>query len=254
MNIFGRKRVKTSPAHRNGIAPRGHAVCAGLLALIICASNLSGKEFDRLLVAVNGRVITEGDLYIARSINSLVFSGENVVSVSRKAEIDSLIDLELIRQELENFSLGSEDAVDLDARVKKLRDRLEEKGGFVRLLDQLGLQESELNSYLKFQLSILDFVEYRFSPFAEVSEAEIEAYYNDTFGPQLLEPGGETPPLAEVSGRIEEILEAENINEALEQWLMETRSNARIEYFDENAPGTAALEHSREGSQPGETE
>ena len=207
-----------------------------------------------MLVAVNGKVITEGDLSVARSLNSLVFSQENGVSVSRKAEIDSLVDLELIRQELENFSLGSEDAADLEARVGKLRDRLEENGGIARLLGQLGMQESELNSYLKFQLSILDFVEYRFSPFAEVAEDEIEAYYNGIFSRQLLESGAKVPPLPGVSDRIQEILEAEKINEALEQWLTETRRNARIEYFGEGAPGEAESEQTRERFQSEETE
>ncbi len=135
-----------------------------------------------------------------------------------------------------------------------MRDRLEENGGIARLLDQLGMQESELNSYLKFQLSILDFVEYRFSPFAEVAEDEIEAYYNGIFSRQLLESGAKVPPLPGVSDRIQEILEAEKINEALEQWLTETRRNARIEYFGEGVPGEAESEQTRERFQSEETE
>lgn len=239
---------------RNCIFPGWRAVWIGLIGLILCASNLSGSEVDRLLVVVNGTVITEGDLYIARSLNPLVLNGENVDPVSRNAEIDSLIDLELIRQELENFSLASGDESVLDARVVRLRNRLEEKGGLDRLLERLGLRDSELNSYLKFQISILDFIDYRFSPFAGVSEAEIEAYYKDTYGPQLRESGLELPPLVQVSGKIEEILKAEKINEALDQWLLDARRNAQIEYFDEDVPANGEFEHSRERFKSGATE
>jgi len=254
MRPLGRKRAETSSTHRNGISPGRWAAGIGLLCLVLSASNLSGKEVDRLVVAVNGTVITEGDLQIARILNPLVLSGKMVDPISSETEIDSLIDLELIRQELLNFSLDYRDPGALDDRVKQMRDRIQENVDIVRLLEQLGLQDSELDSYLRFLVSIMDFVDYRFGPFANVSKTEIEAYYKDTFIPQLRDSGLEPPPLEQVADRIEGILEAEKINEALDQWLVDARDNARIEYFDEDVPAEEEDEQSLDLPQTGAKE
>jgi hypothetical protein len=255
MNTLGRTRIETESECRQGVVCLGcRIVWILLLALILSALNLSGEEIDRLLVAVNGSVITEGDLYIARKLNPLIFSISGTGAVSREAEIDRLIDLELIRQELQNFSLDSDDESSLDAKTKEWRDRMTKAGIDLHSIERLGIQESELNSYLKLRISILEFVDFRFGPFAAVSESEIKAYYDDTYSPQLRESGLETPPLSQVSDKIEEILKDKKINEALDQWLLEARSNAQIEYFDGDSPAIADSADLPERLKPGSTE
>ncbi len=239
MNTLRRTRIKIESGCRQGICPGCRIVWILLLALIFSALNLPGEEIDRLLVAVNGFVITEGDLYIARNINPLIFSVGKTDILSREAEIDRLIDLELIRQELRNFSLNSEDESSLDAKTSEWRDRMTKAGIDLHSIERLGIQESELNSYLRLRISILEFVDFRFGPFAGVSESEIKAYYENTYSPQLRGSGLETPPLARVSDKIEEILKDRKINEALDQWLLEARSNAQIEYYDGDGPANA---------------
>ena len=66
-------------------------------------------EIDRVLAAVNGKVITESDVRVARDLNSLLVFGQGSDrgGLSVPDELNRMVDLELIRQELENFPLAS---------------------------------------------------------------------------------------------------------------------------------------------------
>lgn len=218
-------------------------LCGAILMLLCSSVGFAyGAEIDRLLVAVNGRVITEGDLELARNLNAILFNDRSFATVSREDEIDRLIDLELMRQELKNFSLAQEDEGRIEARMESLREAYADKGGLPLLLRRLGLQESELADYVKLESSIMKFVNFRFRPFAVVSEQEIENYYRTRLTPQLRESRIPLPELQQVSGKIEGILREEKINGLLEQWIKEIRRTSRIEYFESGrglqAPGT----------------
>lgn len=208
-------------------------VWAGLLAIFLAAFSrtLRAEEIDRLLATVNGKVICEGDLLIARNLNAILFLGQNSAVPSKKEEVDRLIDLELMRQELETFSLAPKDQSKIQTRLQELRNAYDEIGGLPRFLRRLGLQESELLDYLRLQGSILGFIDFRFRPFVSVSEQEVQEYYKEKLVPPLRQAGAAVPPLAEVSGKIEEILKEEKVNASMDQWIQDIRRHARVEYF-----------------------
>ncbi len=229
-------RVMSAP-NRSRLCQRFLGV---FLILLLGDSALAfGGEIDRLIVAVNGKVITEGDLDLARSLNAIVFYDRSAGSSSREDEIGKLVDRELMRQELKNFSLTQEDESRVEARLRSLRDAYAEKGGLPLLLRRLGLQESELIAYLKLESSILKFVDFRFRPFVDITEEEIRKYYETRLIPQLQKAKLEIPAQAQVSTRIEQILREEKVNALLDQWIQEIRRNSRIEYFD--AAGDSAI-------------
>jgi hypothetical protein len=247
MNIAPQRRR----AHRerreypDSFVPRSLRFCGELLILLVLTLGWAnvvpafGGEIDRLLVAVNGRAITEGDLVLARSLNEIVFYDKTADPSSREEEIGKLVDRELMKQELKNFSLTQEDESRVEARLRSLRELYAEKGGLPLLMRQLGLQESELISYLQLESSILKFVDFRFRPFVSISEEEIAKYYETRLIPQLQKAKLEIPARAQVSTRIEEILKEEKVNALLDQWIKEIRQNSRIEYFDE--PGDSGI-------------
>jgi hypothetical protein len=208
------------------------ALCC--LAFFVFACEFSrGIEIDRLIVAVNGVAITEGDLKIARSLNAIIFYGKNTGVASRKEEIERLIDQELMRQELKNFSLSGEEEIDVEARMQSIRDAYASIGGPSALLKRIGLQESELISYVRLESAIMRFVDFRFRPFVAVSAGEIQDYYEKRLTPQLRESKISVPPLEQVLAKIESILKEEKINAVLDQWVKDIRRNSRIEYFDD---------------------
>jgi parvulin-like peptidyl-prolyl isomerase len=211
-----------------------HGLLPALLAAVFFAAPVSGEEIDRLLVAVNGTVIMEGDVDLAAKLNELIFYGKNALPRTRTEEINRLIDLELMRQELTNSSLTQEDESKVEERMQSLRDLHADQGGLSALLARLGLQESELRSYLRLESSILKFVDFRFRPFAVVSAEEIKAYYEGKLADQLKKAKVERPALSQVSARIEDILREDKINASMDQWIGGIRRNSRIEYFQES--------------------
>jgi hypothetical protein len=211
--------------------PRVATVCLTFCVLmsgIACAA-----EIDRLIAAVNGVAITEGDLSLARSLNEILSHGGNAEGTSRSDELERLIDQELMRQELSNFSVTEVEEAKIGARLQSLRDAYAAKGGLAALLQRIGLQESELKSYIRLELSLLKFVDFRFRPFVSVSEEDIRNYYEKRLVPQLRESKIDVPALDQISAKIEVILREEKINAVLDQWIKEVRASSRIEYFNE---------------------
>jgi peptidyl-prolyl cis-trans isomerase SurA len=204
-----------------------------LLFLVFRSGFVNGSEIDRLIAAVNGVAITEGDLNLARSLNEILSYGRNAAAGSRSDEIERLIDRELMRQELKNFSMMEVEEIKIEASMQSLRDAFAAKGGLSALLQRTGLLESELISYIRLESSILRFVDFRFRPFVSVLEADIRAYYEKRLIPQLRESKIETPSLDQISAKIEIILREEKINAVLDQWMKEIRRSSRIEYFND---------------------
>jgi peptidyl-prolyl cis-trans isomerase SurA len=200
------------------------------------------EEIDRVVVAVNGKIIAESDLRLARNLNTLLLFGRNAPETShREDQISRLIDLELIRQELENFPLDLSEQSLIETRVEELKSGYAEIGGIAPIMSRLGLQVDELQTYLRLQASILRFVNLRFRPFVSISSEEVQAYYRERLLPRLQEAKSPVPPLDQVSVAIEDILREEKVSSALDAWIKEIRSHSRIEYFSDGTPPAAGL-------------
>jgi hypothetical protein len=180
-----------------------------LLALWMCGGVLKaydarfpGQEIDRLLAAVNGKVITEWDIRTARTLTAVLELGKSQEPQSRKEELDRLIDQELIRQEMENFPIGAKEREGIENKVQEqvlsLKNAYAEIGGLPALLRQLGLREEELASHLRLIALTTQFMNIRFRPFLS----------------------------AEPSEGLEEKLKS-----AMDQWIENIRNHSRIEIF-----------------------
>jgi peptidyl-prolyl cis-trans isomerase SurA len=237
MMIFRSRHIVRHPqlCSRPSSALRALSLC--LLFFGAQSGFAYASEIDRLIAAVNGVVITEGDLSLARNLKAILFYGRNAKASSRSEEIDRLIDQELMRQELKNFSMADAEERNVETRLQSLRDAFAAIGGLPVLLQRTGLRESELISYIRLESSILRFVDFRFRPFVSVSLEEIKAYYEKRLVPQLRESKIDLPPLDQISARIEVILREEKTNTVLDQWMKEIRRSSRIEYFDDEPSG-----------------
>ncbi|MGA2263998.1 MAG: hypothetical protein ABSH28_21515 [Acidobacteriota bacterium] len=202
---------------------------------------LSGQEIDRLLAAVNGKVITELDLKTARMVNAVLELGRSEATQSQKDELDRLITQELISQEMENNPISQADQAQVDeavqAHLDDLRNAYAEIGGLPALLRQLGLENAEDALKKRIHTLVLSekFISLRFSPFVDVSAAEVEVYYREKLAPELKDKGLPIPPLAEKASAIEVLLKEEKKNSAWFQWLESVRSHSRIELFAKTA-------------------
>ena len=195
----------------------------------VCAA----QEIDRLLAAVNGKVITRLDLQLTRTLNAVLDLGQNKEAQSEKQQLDQLVDQELIRQEMEVYSV-SQAQVDevVQSRIENLKKAYAEIGGLPALLRQLGLESDELTNRVKIIVLAERFIDLRFGPFVTVSPEEVESYYRQKLIPQLKAKGNPIPSLREVAAMIEALLKENKKTEAWSQWMDNIKKSSRIEYFD----------------------
>ncbi len=236
MPLALRQRRSRASAHSPAFGHRRRAVIAvRFLAVVAAVLGLYGvpraEEIDRLLAAVNGKVITESDLNLARNLNVLVGFGKTAPAVSRQEAIDRLINREILRQELENFPLQPEDQGRAERRLEELKQGYAEIGGINLVLRRLGLQEPEIEAYIQLQVSMLRFIELRFRPFVNVADEEIRKYYDERLVPRFKESGSPVPNLDEVSEQIEGVLIEDKMGQQMDEWISDIRRNSRIEIF-----------------------
>jgi hypothetical protein len=234
---------------------RGRTAMSGLLVFLarfrgwlpICVFALAAlqpgtaaaQEIDRLLAAVNGKVITELDLKIARTLDAILQFGKNSEPQSQKQELDQLITQELIRQEMENFPIPESDRSQVEEAVKAnidtLREAYAEIGGLPALLRQLGLEQEELNAKIRTVVLSEKFIKLRFGPFVTVTDEEVESYYKEKLIPQLNRRNVSVPPLSRVTGDITALLKEEKKNTLWYKWIDNVKAHSRIEYFSDRA-------------------
>jgi hypothetical protein len=77
-------------------------------------------------------------------------------------------------------------------------------------------------------IAVLRQVEARLRPTVQIDAQSIESYYRDKFLPQLRHAGAQDVPLAEVSGKIREILTQEKVNQLFSSWLQSLRAESKI--------------------------
>jgi len=205
-----------------------------LILLTQAGGSSAAEEIDRILAAVNRRVVTEGDLRLARNLNVLVGFGRTTPPGSRAEEVDQLINRELLRQELEHFPLQPEDQGRADQRLEELKQGYAEIGGITYVLRGLGLQESEIEAYLALQVSMMRFIEVRFRPFVNVTPAEVGEYYRTELEPKLRASGSRIPSQEEVSKQIDSLLVDSKVSRMMDDWIQTLRQHSEIEVFDEN--------------------
>ena len=205
-----------------------------LFLLQMFAGSLAAEEIDRLLATVNGKVITEGDLRLARNLNVLVGFGRATPPTTRAEEIDQMINRELLRQELQHFPLQPEDRNRADQRLEELKQAYAEIGGITYVLRGLGLQETEIESYLELQVAMVRFIDLRFRPFVNVTPVEVEEYYRTQLEPKLRESGSRIPPLEDVTKQIESLVIDKMVSRMMDDWIQTLRQHSEIELFDES--------------------
>jgi len=78
------------------------------------------------------------------------------------------------------------------------------------------------------QIDLMRLVDAHLRPTVQIDSKTIEAYYREKFVPQLKQSGVEDVPLAEVSGKIRELLTQEKVSELMVAWLQSLRSESKV--------------------------
>ena len=81
-------------------------------------------------------------------------------------------------------------------------------------------------------MAILQFIDLRFRSGIRISQEQIATYYQKTLTPALARDNEKAPPLAEVSGRIQEILLQQQVSGLFQDWLTSLRDQGNVQVVD----------------------
>ena len=192
------------------------------------------EVIDRIAISVGDRVITESD--VSNDVRITAFLNTEPVDLgpaSRKKAAARLIEQALVKREMEFSRYPLPVLSDADASLKEIKARYKDEGGFERALKQYGISEEDVRQRMWWQLTLLRFIDYRFRPGIQISDADIETYYQrqvPKWHAQGIDP---IPSLDDSRPQIEEILTQQRIDQDLDHWLVDARQDVNIQYLDE---------------------
>ncbi len=208
---------------------RRHFVIVLLLAGIAQA-----QVVDRMVAVVNKHVILESELDQATRVEFLEQGKpiERLTYADRNAVLERLIDRSLLDQQIVNPAMLDPTPEELKRKIEELRQSIPSASRDQQWKDILagyGLIQQDVEEQLTSQFRILRFIDLRFRGLVRVDKEAVAAYYQDRFLPEVRKRNASEPKLEEVSGKIEQILAEQRIDDLLNNWLKTLRAQAHIE-------------------------
>jgi hypothetical protein len=196
---------------------------------------------DRAVAVVNRQVILASDLDDEIRISVLDPNNAAQKELTRQQALDQLISRTLIEQQIRQEDMPAIEPTQeqVNARLHEIRTELPvckrqncaSDADWKTFLAAHGLTAERVETYLRYRLQILGFIEQRFREGIQISPQQIESYYHDTLLPEYA--AGETiPPLGQVAPRIQEILLEQQVNVLFDNWLTNLRQQGDVEVLD----------------------
>ena len=205
-----------------------------LLLLAALTSGLSpGAEIlDRVAVSIENTVITMTEVTRQIRITALLNNEPPDFSSAHKRETaERLVDQALIRREI-SISRYAADSLPRGTEMYKVfRQRYKTAAEYQAGLVKYQLADDDVQSAFNWQATLLDFVEVRFRPGVTVPDEVIRAYYDDQIRARSTPEA--MPTFEESRLKMEEILTQQRVDNALDRWLGQTRTQSRIRYRQE---------------------
>jgi len=194
---------------------------------------LPAEIIDRIVITVANQVITGSQ--IDEEIRVTAFLNREKVDLSadaRKQAANRLIEQALIKHELDLSRYPLPELSDANPSLDTLRAMYTSGAAFQAALQDYGITQDELLRRLWWQLTLLRFIEYRFRPGIQIPDSDVQAYYRQQVSEWKQKGTKAIPTFEEARAQIDEILTQKRIDEALDQWIKDTRRQLTITYHD----------------------
>jgi hypothetical protein len=206
----------------------------GRLAIVLCLALAASAEIiDRLAITVAREAVTE--LQLDEELRVTAFLNRKPIIRdlnTRRAAAGRLLEQLIVKREMEVNRYPPPEEQDLNKYFDQIRGEFRDLAEFAQALATYGLTESALRDHLALQLTTLRFIEFRFKPEIDVSDAEIQAAFKGETATSNAAHSGTRSNLGPSRESIRRALVEERIDRALETWLQERRRRAHIVYVD----------------------
>lgn len=196
----------------------------------------SADVIDRVAVVVGDQVITQ--LELMRELRTIALLEDKPLDtsrISRREAAERLVEQALVRREMEVSRYGPPSVADTNRLFEETRkQRFKTEQDYQAALKKYGVTDEEIRRHLQWQLMTLRFIDFRFRTGIQVPLEELRAYYNKEFTTDWRKKSNDpVPPFEEVRDDIEHIIAEHNVDQALDRWLAQQRTQTPIRYQDE---------------------
>lgn len=208
-------------------------------AIFLTAFWFSGSRadiIDRIAVTLDSQVITESEVLL--EIRLTAFQNGAPLDFKPEAKREAagrLIEQKLIRKEIEVGRYIQPNSADVEPMLKQMEaQRFHGPEEFRRTLEKYGVRTEDLKAHLLWQLTLLRFIDLRFRPGIQITDQDIQQYFNQKL-PELEKQAGPEKKirLDDLRDKIQDALTDERVDQQLNDWLAETRKHMRIEFHPE---------------------
>ena len=200
------------------------------LSLFLCLACCRAEIIDRISIVVDDSIIKHSD--VIQDIRLTDFLNHETPSLTvseRKKAAARLIDQTLIRKELESGLYSSPDPSEVDSLLQQIKRGFGSEAAYGRALAAYHLSEAELRKRLDWQLTVLRFINLRFSADAPVTDAEARAYYEKHLQ-EFKKTARTAGDFESVRPEIDKALSGEHVNQQFFTWLENTEKNTPVTY------------------------
>jgi len=210
-----------------------------MLVTLLAWLPVRAEVVDRIVAKVNGHIILQSDWDEALCYEALL-NGRTLDQFSedeRRAVLDRLIDQELLGEQMKSALFQHASEAEAAARIADARKHYQEAAtaqGWQAVLNRFRLAEKDVLVHVQQQIDLMRLVDAHLRPTVQIDNKTIEAYYRAKFVHQLKQNGAGEVALADVSGKIRELLTQEKVSELMVSWLQSLRSESKV-----SIPGAA---------------
>jgi len=207
------------------------------VSLCLCAiAGIRAETIDRIAVSVGNRVITTSD--VDRQIRVAAFLSGTEPDLSakgRRAIADRLVDQRLIQNEIETTHYVDPDRAAIEPALKEFVAKyFKDDGAYQTALVKAGITDQEVRRELLNERTVNAFIDVRFHPAVQVTEDQIQDYFNKTVAQAARASApGEPVTLDQFHDQIEQKLTGQQVDAEVERWMREARRRTTIVYHDE---------------------
>lgn len=208
------------------------------------AAASAGKpvQLDHVVAMIGTNVILQSDVQQEMHLAALeplrVLPGQNTPQEALRRLIDRTLILEQMKQQQQPVTMTEPE---VEKGVAELRKQIPEcakydcetRGGWDAFLKANDLTPAMVEERWTQRMAILQFIDQRFQSGIRISQDQISGYYRTTLVPALAKEHEAAPPLAQVSGRIRELLLQQQVSGLFQDWLSSLRDQGNVQIVDQ---------------------
>ena len=202
------------------------------LSIVLTAAMAGAAVVDRIAATVNDVAIPESEVKRAMAVSAMRPEPGEDPGAYRARVLDALIDEKLQYDDALRFGPPVPDAAEIEAAMKKLRDRIAAEGKDPAAeFAAAGVTNAEVRASVERQLVVQRYLQERFRPIAFADEERAREEYEKRYVPEQRAAGLSPAPFETLAEQMRTRSQQRVFTEEVEKWRKELREKARVAVY-----------------------